>query len=460
MRFAVLSKRLFMLLAVGGTAACTASKLEAAPPGVEDSSPLESAQACAGTTVFETTAPTTQARHRDPNFWIGAAASDPDTVMMSRQQIAATNAKYADDGELFRDPLQLSASDDPAIRARWEHRGAWMRQKIEEGSYVEQTPGAMTRALDRIDRARLYTELRVITAESALWCVPTTDGILSQARDVAFDRNRCTGLHPGELVLATHAVEGEAWVHVEAGHSSGWLREPQWTPPLSREAASEFTSQRPRGYVVREGASDDRGAPVRIGTSFPLRGEVTDVATVLLPDATGLRAQPLNGALFSQGPVPLTRRRLLELAFSRMGDAYGWGGYKGNRDCSRFLHDVLAAFGILMARNSAAQSLMGADHINLEGMTDAEKRAEIDRLNASNVVLLYMPGHIMLYLGRDGERRFALSSLSEYLRPCEGGGAQTVRLDRVEVTPLELGRGTSRTSFIERMTTAIVFGPG
>jgi hypothetical protein len=113
-----------------------------------------------------------------------------------------------------------------------------------------------------------------------------------------------------------------------------------------------------------------------------------------------------------------------------------------------------------MARNSAAQALMGAKNVDLRGMTDLEKHGELTRLNARNVVLLYMPGHIMLYLGRDGEQHFALSSLSEYMRPCEGGGAQTVRLDRVEVTPLELGRGTPRSSFIERLTTAVVFGPG
>ena len=68
--------------------------------------------------------------------------------------------------------------------------------------------------------------------------------------------------------------------------------------------------------------------------------------------------------------------------------------------------------------------------------------------------------HIMLYLGEDAGAHFALSSLSEYRRPCDGGGAETVRLDRVEVTTLELGRGTDRTAFVERLTRAIVFGPG
>ncbi|MGB1700975.1 MAG: NlpC/P60 family protein, partial [Nannocystaceae bacterium] len=173
-----------------------------------------------------------------------------------------------------------------------------------------------------------------------------------------------------------------------------------------------------------------------------------------------LAPTPFDRRQFHEGPLPLTKRHVIELAFSQLHAPYGWGGYLGNRDCSRFLHDILASFDILMARNSAAQSTMGAHNIGLEGMSDAEKLSTIEELNTDNLVLLYMPGHIMLYLGNDGADHFALSSLSEYLRPCDDGGAQTVRLDRVEVTPLELGRGTSRTSFVERMTTAVVFGPG
>ncbi len=362
--------------------------------------------------------------------------------------------------ELFRNPLQLSAADDVAIRARWEQRSQWMQQKIDAGSYVEPTSGTMARAVARMDRAKPRAELRVITHESALWCIPSMEGILSQARDVAFDRNRCTGLHSGEIVLATHAVDGEPWVHVEAGHSDGWLHAPQWTPALTRDEAHAFAHGTPRAYVVEESAPAAGGMDLRIGTSFPLSKTPHGPSTVNLPTPTGLRPRPLDDAQLAPGPLPLTKRHLFELAFSRIGDAYGWGGYQGNRDCSRFVHDMLGTFGILMARNSAAQALMGAKNVDLRGMTDLEKHGELTRLNARNVVLLYMPGHIMLYLGRDGEQHFALSSLSEYMRPCEGGGAQTVRLDRVEVTPLELGRGTPRSSFIERLTTAVVFGPG
>jgi hypothetical protein len=449
-----------VLLALSGSVSCRAPAPVPVVPAVSESVPSDSADVCAGTTVFEASAPATQPRHRDAQFWIQAATMDPDVEVMSREQIDATNAIYSRNEELFRDPLQLSAADDATIRARWEQRSQWMRGKIDAGHYLEQTSGAMARATARMDGAKPHAEFHVITHESALWCVPSMEGILSQAKDAAFDRNRCTGLHPGELVLATHAVDGEPWVHVEAGHSDGWLHAPQWTPPLARDEAHAFAHGTPRAYVVQETTPDAGGVDLRIGTSFPVSKTSDGPSTLNVPASTGLQARPLDDTQLAPGPLPLTKRRLLELAFSRLGDAYGWGGYRGNRDCSRFVHDMLETFGVLMARNSAAQALMGAKNIDLRGMTDPDKRQEITRLDARNVVLLYMPGHIMLYLGRDGDRHFALSSLSEYMRPCQGGGAQTVRLDRVEVTSLELGRGTPRTSFLERLTTAVVFGPG
>ena len=68
----------------------------------------------------------------------------------------------------------------------------------------------------------------------------------------------------------------------------------------------------------------------------------------------------------------------------------------------------------------------------------------------------------MIHLGWAGEgggRPMAVSSLSEYLRPCGDGGNQLVRVDRVAVSDLELGRGTERTAFLQRLVRLAVFAP-
>ena len=73
-------------------------------------------------------------------------------------------------------------------------------------------------------------------------------------------------------------------------------------------------------------------------------------------------------------------------------------------------------------------------------------------------MLLYLPGHIMLFVGAEGERLYALHQLSGYLERCPGGGETMVRVNRAAVTSLELGRGTRRRAFIQRITRLVIIG--
>ena len=79
----------------------------------------------------------------------------------------------------------------------------------------------------------------------------------------------------------------------------------------------------------------------------------------------------------------------------------------------------------------------------------------------SGIVLLHFPGHIMLYLGRDEHGTpMVIHAFSEYLEACEPEGETLRRVDRVAVSDLTLGAGTSRRSFLERITKVIVLGSG
>ena len=92
-------------------------------------------------------------------------------------------------------------------------------------------------------------------------------------------------------------------------------------------------------------------------------------------------------------------------------------------------------------------------------MDEDAKRAEIRRQAERGLVLLYMPGHIMMYLGQDEGQQYAVSAISEYLVPCVGGPDTVYRLGRVAVTTLELGRGSERTAYIQRITNLVVLAP-
>ncbi|MBC7171875.1 MAG: C40 family peptidase, partial [Polyangiaceae bacterium] len=139
---------------------------------------------------------------------------------------------------------------------------------------------------------------------------------------------------------------------------------------------------------------------------------------------------------------------------------YGWGDRGGARDCSRYLLDVFASFGLEMPRHSGRQAAAGTFSIDASAVEDpAEKRLLIQAAAKSGIVLLHFPGHIMVYLGENEDGvPMAIHAFSEYLVPCDEGGETLRRVDRVEVSDLSLGAGSSRRSFLERITKIVVLG--
>ncbi|MFK5881046.1 MAG: SH3 domain-containing protein [Sulfurospirillum sp.] len=94
---------------------------------------------------------------------------------------------------------------------------------------------------------------------------------------------------------------------------------------------------------------------------------------------------------FNPNNIKITINQLLN-------QKYGWGGYLGNRDCSALTKDFFTLFGIWLPRNSAAQKNM-LRYISLKGKSNKEKEKTILELGIPFQTLIYLKGHIMLYIG-------------------------------------------------------------
>ena len=81
-----------------------------------------------------------------------------------------------------------------------------------------------------------------------------------------------------------------------------------------------------------------------------------------------------------------------------MGQRYGWGGMFGDRDCSALTRELLTPFGIWLPRNSLSQARSGR-RIMLDGMSIKEKEKAILRDGVPFLTLVWLRGHIMLYVG-------------------------------------------------------------
>ncbi|HHH72531.1 MAG TPA: glycoside hydrolase, partial [Sulfuricurvum sp.] len=97
-------------------------------------------------------------------------------------------------------------------------------------------------------------------------------------------------------------------------------------------------------------------------------------------------------------PMRFDRANLQRVIAPMLQTKYGWGGLFRERDCSSTIRDIFAPFGIWLPRNSYQQSQVGRV-VSLKGMDDEAKLALIAREGKPFETLLYLKGHIVLYLG-------------------------------------------------------------
>lgn len=285
--------------------------------------------------------------------------------------------------------------------------------------------------------------------DTSILCAPHDRAyIKTQDGEVRFSRNLCSlGRAQARIeVLFTHA---DGMRFVRTADMWGWISpNAKLSPPLNDpdvpEEAQWFATS---GFAV-DGVSVPRGAFLAGKDGLVYLATPTGWKTYS-PDA-------IQGIISTDRP--LTQKAWIETLYLFLGDPYGWGGYGGWRDCSRLILDVARSFRIPLPRNSKEQAVKTSLYFQVEGMSPEDKLQKIDAAAQLGIVLLHFPGHIMAYLGRSHEGHpIVLHALSEYVERCDDATTDRVQqtlvhVDRVTLSDLSLGEGTTRTSFLERIT--------
>jgi len=437
-------------------------------------------------------------RHSQQGTWIEANSEVLDEVLFDVAGLEAFAKQHLEVTDGWHDPRQSPLAARDAWSRVMGERLLAAREHVKAAEWVEGEAGALDSAAAVLELATDVDELRLVVDDLQLWCLPTTKGTYKTPIDLDFDRNRCSEVYGAELVRVLASTQGtsaaDTWWLVDAGYAVGWVTDPRWTPPLSAEEVEGFVDTKDAVVastdVYRPFGEEHPFRLIRLGTRLPratieraaqkpgpapevtatggakpaaLDAEDSPTWGIRIPTPSGIETIAVTSEIireqtFVNSPPAFTRRNVLETALRRLGDPYGWGGTRGGRDCSRLVLDLLRFFGLRVGRNSSVQAKYGSELIDVTSQAPDEKRRTIRAAATRGVVLLYMPGHIMLYLGEDGGEDYVLSSISEYVTPCSSTEDYINRIDRVAVTPLSVGADSIRRSFAERITSVQVFG--
>ena len=285
-----------------------------------------------------------------------------------------------------------------------------------------------------------------------------------------FDYFQNSALWIGTPALITHSSPDGAWVFVETGFSFGWVRRED-----TALVDEEFRVRYRRGAmaaILRDEttlkADGDYLGQAHIGAVFPLHSRDGDTLKVMVPlrDAFGRAKIGLASLTREQAaplPLPLTSREVARLADAMAGQLYGWGGMFENRDCSATMRDLFLPLGIWLPRNSSRQARQAGDVFEFDGMTAREKVLAIGTLGRPFVSLIWMRGHIGLYLGKDSRGEPLMLHNVWGLRTSLPSGAEgRALIGRLVITTLRPGTGrddVNPDAFLDRVGGMTILAP-
>ena len=310
------------------------------------------------------------------------------------------------------------------------------------------------------------TDVRVFPTEEQSTATPSQNG---------FDRFQHSAISPGSLVGIYHVSKDNRWTYVQTQFIRGWVQTTALAIAKERKEALEYQEAKER-LVITGSFVKVFGDPAlrqviflaQMGNVFPLltrpvqggTGEPCYVIRIPVREDSGQlgfgKGFLPGNADAHEGFLPYTQENVARQAFKMLHEPYGWGDMFEARDCSRFIMDVFASFGIVMPRNSTFQGKVGRDLGEIDGKSMKEKKMILDRA-VPLATVLRLPGHIMLYLGKDRGRYYAIHNIWG-IEKGRSSNRLLEKIAKVEVSDLSLGEPGPHGSLLQRITDARFIG--
>lgn len=383
---------------------------------------------------------------QDPAWYLAQPGARPWTLDPSRQRELAQAFR-----ERFFSPWQQEAPSQDAQEVRqdfldflatpghgedhWPRGQAWLQAMLDyAGLHGYPNRGYPGMSLGPADLRSLPTRR------------PLVDGFAHPGQGLAFDNLQQSLLPPNTPLYVVHASRDGAWLLCDSPHGTWWveadkvaraeepLRRAWQTAPLAALMADEVALRDGQGVFLFRGG---------VGTLLPLAGQGQEDLTVLAAVGQEGRAvaRPVSLSRRQAQPWPLglNDQAVARLATPLLGQAYGWGGSFGNRDCSALLKDLFTPFGLWLPRNSSNQAQEGGQFLPLGHLEPAQREREIIAKGVPYLTLVWRPGHIMLYIGVHEGQALVLHSLwGLKTRDHQGREGRQV-VGRVVITSLRAG---------------------
>lgn len=406
----------------------------------------------------------------DYGYWI-EKVSAPQRVLLEPQEIDSRNRLLIQREDLYMN--NLHNFPDFLSKEQIEEMLEVCKEALQNRFYTH-----LNHPINEEKRGKILSRLNldnVPSTQKVQWALtlrecniralPTNEIAMEEAGDYQFDQFQFTKINPGEALAVIHTSAHGRWHFVASYFVTGWIESRNIALANDKQLVLDFCKASP--FVIYTGKCGNLyydhkltrfALKVKMGARFPLIEEGEGYLSVKMPfrskegHLSFTEGYVARDSYINIGYLSFTQENVARLAFELKGEEYGWGGMFGGRDCSRFIFDIFKCMGVLLPRNSTSQSKAGLSSIDLAALSFEQKERVIVEKGIPFATLLSLPGHIMLYLGKEEDRAYVMHSVWAYKEKVFFKDRQR-KVAKVVVSDLYLGEGSKKGSLLERLST-------
>ncbi|WP_019908096.1 SH3 domain-containing protein [Thermoanaerobacter indiensis] len=414
-----------------------------------------------------------------PEYWI-RKIDNADKVIMTPQEIENFNRKIINkvgmvcDIETYKESLKkdelikLTKSYEIPKKPMYNRYG----NLIEEDFYDDVIENTNLEKIEDVNPVKYGIAIRNTSIRS----FPTEEAVFDKQGDIEFDRFQETGCQAFEPLVILHKSKDKKWYFVQMYNYSGWIKAEDIAVAKNKKELFDYINSLSfllvtGNYIKTQSNPFDKNVSkleFTMGTKIYLEKEnilhqignqsVIGNYLVKLPVRNEEGNLDFRYALISKkedvnvGYLPYTRENILKQAFKLIGDRYGWGDSLGGRDCSSYIMYIFKTFGIRLPRNADEQEVSeGKSYKFTEEMPIEERIKVFDSVKPG--ALVYMPGHAMMYIGKEKGIPYIIHDFHGYGEKKEDK-YEFIPVNEVMVTSVLLPTA-SGVPFIEKFTSVL-----
>ncbi len=250
----------------------------------------------------------------------------------------------------------------------------------------------------------------IVVKRSNLKSFPTDIHFYSNKNERNFDDLQETELLVNVPVLILHESKDGKWFFVISKTYYGWVKKENIA--YATDDDYNYFINTNSFAVITKASLNVNGVNLDMSVTLPYQKEVSGSYKLVLPykGADGMvMKQEITIAKenASIGYLPFTKENLFKQAFEYKETPYRWGGMDYGVDCSSFVGNVFRTFGFVFPRNTSDQNKSVGEVVSLTGLPYSEK---LNKIANSFPSLLYMPGHVVMYLGVKNNKYYIINA--------------------------------------------------